>query len=158
RDPLARPGRPVVAVELQARVLAKRGPSRRAGGRGPGLCPRPAGPPPRHQAVQPAARHSGQRLGGRLRGGQGQRRRGPDANRRRGGTLRYLAPERLRGQSDPRGDVYSPGLTLYELLTLRPAFDAADRERLIQQVTQGEPPRPRQLEPGVPRDLETIAL
>ena len=74
------------------------------------------------------------------------------------GTLRYLAPERLRGQSDPRGDVYSLGLTLYELLTLRPAFDASDRERLIQQVTQGEPPRPRQLEPGVPRDLETIVL
>jgi eukaryotic-like serine/threonine-protein kinase len=74
------------------------------------------------------------------------------------GTLRYLAPERLRGQSDPRGDVYSLGLTMYELLTLRPAFDAADRERLIQQVTQGEPPRPRQLDPGVPRDLETIVL
>jgi serine/threonine protein kinase len=74
------------------------------------------------------------------------------------GTLRYLAPERLRGQSDARGDVYSLGLTLYELLTLRPAFDAADRERLIQQVTQCEPPRPRQLEAGVPRDLETIVL
>ena len=74
------------------------------------------------------------------------------------GTLRYLAPERLRGQSDPRGDVYSLGLTLYELLTLRPAFDATDRERLIQQVTQGEPPRPRQLDRGVPRDLETIVL
>jgi WD40 repeat protein/serine/threonine protein kinase len=74
------------------------------------------------------------------------------------GTLRYLAPERLRGQSDPRGDVYSLGLTLYELLTLRPAFDAADRERLIRQVTAGEPPRPRRLEAGVPRDLETIVL
>jgi WD40 repeat protein len=74
------------------------------------------------------------------------------------GTLRYLAPERLRGQSDPRGDVYSLGLTLFELLTLRPAFEAADRERLIQQVTVGEPPRLRQLEPGVPRDLETIVL
>jgi WD40 repeat protein len=74
------------------------------------------------------------------------------------GTLRYLAPERLRGRSDARGDVYSLGLTLYELLTLRPAFEAADRERLIQQVTQGEPPRPRQLDAGVPRDLETIVL
>jgi WD40 repeat protein/serine/threonine protein kinase len=74
------------------------------------------------------------------------------------GTPRYLAPERLRRQSDPRGDVYSLGLTLYELLTLRPAFDAADRERLIQQVTLCQPPRPRQLEPGVPRDLETIVL
>jgi eukaryotic-like serine/threonine-protein kinase len=74
------------------------------------------------------------------------------------GTLRYLAPERLRGQSEPRGDIYSLGLTLYELLTLRPAFEASDRERLIQQVTVGEPPRPRQLESGVPRDLETIVL
>jgi WD40 repeat protein/serine/threonine protein kinase len=74
------------------------------------------------------------------------------------GTLRYLAPERLGGRSDPRGDVYSLGLTLYELLTLRPAFDATDRERLIQQVTQSEPPRPRQLESGVPRDLETTVL
>src|SRR5262249_48050086 len=74
------------------------------------------------------------------------------------GTLRYLAPERLRGQSDPRGDVYSLGLTLYELLTLRPAFDAADRERLIQQVTAGEPPRRRQLDSRVPRDLETVVL
>jgi serine/threonine protein kinase len=74
------------------------------------------------------------------------------------GTLRFLAPEQLRGQSDPRGDIYSLGLTLYELLTLRPAFDALNRERLIQQVMQGEPPRPRQLDAGVPRDLETIVL
>jgi WD40 repeat protein len=74
------------------------------------------------------------------------------------GTLRYMAPERLRGQSDPRGDVYSLGLTLYELLTLKPAFDATDRERLIREVTECEPHRPRQLDPGVPRDLETIVL
>jgi WD40 repeat protein/serine/threonine protein kinase len=74
------------------------------------------------------------------------------------GTLRYLAPERLEGQSDARGDVFSLGLTLYELLTLRPAFDATDRERLIRQVTDCEPPRPRLVEPGVPRDLETIVL
>jgi WD40 repeat protein/serine/threonine protein kinase len=74
------------------------------------------------------------------------------------GTLRYLAPERLGGRSDARGDVFSLGLTLYELLTLRPAFDATDRERLIRQVTDCEPPRPRLVEPGVPRDLETIVL
>src|SRR5262249_43663889 len=74
------------------------------------------------------------------------------------GTLRYLAPERRGAPSDPRADAYSLGRPLYELLTLRPAFDAADRERLIQQVTQGEPPRPRQLDSRVPRDLETIVL
>src|SRR5262249_45005818 len=74
------------------------------------------------------------------------------------GTLRYMAPERLRGVSDPRGDVYSLGLTLYELATLRPAFPASGRARLIEQIEHEEPPRPRKLEPGVPRDLETIVL
>src|SRR5206468_3437546 len=38
------------------------------------------------------------------------------------GTLRFMAPERLRGETDRRGDIYALGATLYELLTLRPAF------------------------------------
>src|SRR4029077_10577861 len=46
------------------------------------------------------------------------------------GTLRYVAPERFNGQGDLRSDVYSLGLTLYEMLTLRPAFDGADRNKL----------------------------
>jgi WD40 repeat protein/serine/threonine protein kinase len=74
------------------------------------------------------------------------------------GTLRYMAPERFQHQGDLRSDVYSLGLTLYELLTLRPAFDETDRNRLMRQVLDDEPPRPRRLNPGVPRDLETVVL
>src|SRR5204862_2784617 len=72
------------------------------------------------------------------------------------GTVRYMAPERFRGWSDPRSDVYSLGLTLYELAALRPAYQSADRLALIDQVTNTEPPRRRKLDPAVPRDLETV--
>jgi serine/threonine protein kinase/WD40 repeat protein len=74
------------------------------------------------------------------------------------GTLRHMAPERLSGVSDARSDVYGLGVTVYELLTLRPAFEEADRGRLMQEVAQREPPPPRQHDPRIPRDLETIVL
>jgi serine/threonine protein kinase/WD40 repeat protein/Tfp pilus assembly protein PilF len=72
------------------------------------------------------------------------------------GTIRYMAPERFTGMSDARADVYGLGVTLYELLTLRPAFTERDRAKLIQQVLHDEPPPMRKLNPVVPRDLETI--
>jgi WD40 repeat protein/serine/threonine protein kinase/tetratricopeptide (TPR) repeat protein len=72
------------------------------------------------------------------------------------GTLRYMPPEAFAGQTDARSDVYALGLTLYELLALRPAFDETDRPRLIHQVTTAEPPRLGTLNPHVPRDLETV--
>ncbi len=74
------------------------------------------------------------------------------------GTLRYMAPERLKGEGDERGDVYALGLTLYELLVLRPAFAARDRLQLVDQIKNQEPARPRTLERRIPRDLETIVL
>jgi serine/threonine protein kinase/WD40 repeat protein len=74
------------------------------------------------------------------------------------GTIRYMAPERFQGNCDVRADVYSLGLTLYELLTLRPTFEGNDRKALLRQVTMDDPPRPRKLVPDVPRDLETIVL
>src|SRR5262249_9706356 len=72
------------------------------------------------------------------------------------GTLRYVAPERLTGQSDARSDVFSLGLTLYELLTLRPAYDEKSQGGLVQQVTAAEPPSPRKLDRRIPADLNTI--
>jgi WD40 repeat protein/serine/threonine protein kinase len=74
------------------------------------------------------------------------------------GTLRYMAPERFEGQADARSDLYALGLTLYELLTLRPAFDETERHKLASQVMHTEPPRPRKINPAVPRDLETVVL
>ncbi len=74
------------------------------------------------------------------------------------GTLRYLAPERFRGQCDARADVYSLGVTLYEMLTLRLAFPHEDRPELIERIMRQAPPRPRQLTPKIPLDLETIVL
>jgi serine/threonine protein kinase/WD40 repeat protein len=74
------------------------------------------------------------------------------------GTLRYMAPERFQGQADPRSDVFSLGLTLYEMVTLRPAYSAIERAPLIEKMLHAEPPRPRQLDGRIPRDLETIIL
>jgi len=74
------------------------------------------------------------------------------------GTVRYMAPERFTGQSDIRGDIYSLGLTLYELIAQRPAFAETDQSRLIHLVLHAEPTPPRRLEPQIPRDLETVVL
>jgi eukaryotic-like serine/threonine-protein kinase len=74
------------------------------------------------------------------------------------GTFRYMAPERFRGEGDARADIYALGLTLYELLTLRQAFDTCDRLKLIERIKTVEPVRPRSLDPRIPRDLETIVL
>src|SRR5438046_898711 len=57
------------------------------------------------------------------------------------GTLRYMPPEAFQGRTDARSDIYSLGLTLYELLCLRSAFDEKERNRLIKQVMTEEPPR-----------------
>ena len=74
------------------------------------------------------------------------------------GTLKYMAPERFNGLCDVRSDVYSVGLTLYELIALRPAFDAADRLKLMEQIVKSDPVHLRTLVRGIPRDLETIVM
>jgi len=74
------------------------------------------------------------------------------------GTLPYVAPEQLQGRSDARSDIYSLGLTLYELLTLRPAFDISDRHALLQEIVKEGPVRPRAVCPKIPKDLEDMVL
>jgi serine/threonine protein kinase/WD40 repeat protein/Tfp pilus assembly protein PilF len=74
------------------------------------------------------------------------------------GTLRYMAPERFRGHADARSEVYALGVTLYELLTLRPAFEETDRLALIEHVCHTSPVRPRKIDRQIPRDLETVVL
>ncbi len=72
------------------------------------------------------------------------------------GTLRYMAPEQFSGESNTRSDIHSLGLTLYELLALRPAFEESRHGPLISQKTSSLPPGLRSINADIPRDLETI--
>jgi tetratricopeptide (TPR) repeat protein len=74
------------------------------------------------------------------------------------GTVRYMSPERFRGQCDVRADVYALGMTLYELLTLKAAYASGDRLKLIELIRQEEAASPRSVDARIPRDLETIVM
>jgi serine/threonine protein kinase len=74
------------------------------------------------------------------------------------GTLRYLAPEQLSGHADVRTDIYALGVTLFELSTRKPAFRSADFAAMTDPLRHPELPRPRDVNPKIPRDLEAIVF
>ena len=77
------------------------------------------------------------------------------------GTLRYMSPEQASGRRailDHRTDIYSLGVTLFELTTLQPAFAETDRAKLLRDILEHEPSTPRSINAAIPRDLETIIL
>ena len=76
------------------------------------------------------------------------------------GTPAYAAPERLRGDDrrDPRLDVYSVGVVLYEMLAGRRPFDAPTFRELARMVRRDEPQPLREARPDIPRDLEAVVM
>jgi serine/threonine protein kinase/Flp pilus assembly protein TadD len=77
------------------------------------------------------------------------------------GTLRYMSPEQASGRGvvvDQRSDIYSLGVTLYEMLTLRAALPGDNHQELLWQIAHHEPVRPRRLNRAIPPELETILL
>ncbi|HEX6884180.1 MAG TPA: bifunctional serine/threonine-protein kinase/formylglycine-generating enzyme family protein [Planctomycetota bacterium] len=75
------------------------------------------------------------------------------------GTPHYMSPEQARAHKhvvDHRTDIYSLGVVMYELLTLKRPFEGKTSQEVITNLLHKEPAHVRKLNPRVPRDLETI--
>ena len=77
------------------------------------------------------------------------------------GSPSYMAPEQVEGRAKevgPAADVYALGAIFYHMLTGRSPFKAATFLQTLEQVKAADPVPPSRLQPGLPRDAETIAL
>jgi serine/threonine-protein kinase len=75
------------------------------------------------------------------------------------GTPEYMSPEQARGQQlDPRSDLYSVGVVLYQMLTGRPPFESASAIEVLHMHLHDEPIPPSQLNHTEPGPLEAVCL
>ncbi len=73
------------------------------------------------------------------------------------GSVHYLSPEQARGDAvGPQADLYSLGVTLFEMLTGRPPFDGGDRIAILHKHIYDLPPRVTELRPGLPAEVDSI--
>ncbi len=76
------------------------------------------------------------------------------------GTPGYMSPEQIHSGNriGPESDIFSLGTILYEALTGSSPFQAPSLAGVLQQIQQASPESPRNLAPGIPRNLELICL
>ncbi|MEM8910772.1 MAG: protein kinase [Planctomycetota bacterium] len=74
------------------------------------------------------------------------------------GTPQYMPPESFDGRYDVRSEVYNVGLTLYEMLVLRPAIEGKNTGDTLRKATEGVQTSPRKFNAKIPVDLETIVM
>ena len=73
------------------------------------------------------------------------------------GTLKYMAPEQVRGKSiDLRADLFAAGVVLYQLLTGKRPFDGDSEFSIIHQIMEENPPPPSTLNTALPKALDSV--